>query len=268
MRRNLGNIILFELILTFSVIINSFSQENPITKEQLSQMNNIKMSVYTDTCNRNNGLSFKILIIGNSITRHEISEKIGWSHVSGMAASNIEKDYAHILYKEIEGIMPENKICMRISNLASFERNFQTYDFRTLDSLVAFKPDLVIFQLGENTSFDSTKTPLDFEKKYIELINYIKNNENPIVICTTPFFPSQEKNDIIARVVNQTNSFIVDLSQLVLKDKTNYAKNELDYPGDQSTWKVGGIGIHPGDFGMRNIAMQIFLELKIILNNN
>ncbi|WP_052184179.1 SGNH/GDSL hydrolase family protein [Psychroserpens sp. Hel_I_66] len=240
-------------------------QENSDIEKQLSPMNKVEMAAFKDTINTNDGKLFKILVIGNSITNHGISETIGWTHESGMAASNIRNDYVHIILKKTTDLMPERKVSMRIAGGASFERNFDTFNYKKMDSLKGYKPDVIIFQLGENVSFDSIKTPILFEQKYIKLINYVKANNKPIVVCTTPFFPSLEKNKVINNVALKTNSFIADLSHLVLLEKENYSKNELDYPGDKSKWKSGGIGIHPGDYGMENIALQIMVIIKAAL---
>jgi len=42
----------------------------------------------------------KILIVGNSITRHGVLPSIGWYHDFGMAASAEENDYVHLLMKK------------------------------------------------------------------------------------------------------------------------------------------------------------------------
>jgi hypothetical protein len=60
-------------------------------------------------------------------------------------------------------------------------------------------------------------------------------------------------------VVLNTESYLADLSHLPLLDKKNYAKDETNYPGNRSEWKNEGIGIHPGDYGMKNIAQQLFI---------
>jgi len=65
-----------------------------------------------------------------------------------------------------------------------------------------------------------------FEDKYIDLINCFKNTNNPLIICTTPFFPSLQKNKVIEKVALLTNSYLVDLSHLPLLESENYAKNE------------------------------------------
>ncbi|GAB1347393.1 hypothetical protein MASR1M29_15460 [Cloacibacterium normanense] len=252
----------FSIILRFK---NIFKKETVISNNQLKSMNNVSIPVFTEFCNNKSGKKFKILIIGNSLSYHKIVEEIGWNHISGMAATSIEKDYAHLLYKKIENKMPDRNICMRISNFAKFERNLPSFDDKSIDSLVNFQPDIIIFQLGENVAIEEQNVPLLFEQEYIELINRFKKKGNPLMICTTPFFPSLEKNKIIEKVALSTNIYMVDLSHLPLLESENYAKDEKKYLGDKSVWKVDGIGIHPGDIGMKNIANQLFITINASL---
>jgi len=245
-----------------------FSKETIVTKDQLSKMNKTLMPVFIDTSNNKSGKSYKILVIGNSLSYHPLLENIGWNHISGMAATKQENDFAHLIFKKVESKLPNQNISIRISNLFAFEKNFKTFNFITIDSLISYKPDLIIFQLGENVLFDEINTPVLFENKYVDLINCFKKDSTPIIICTTPFFPSLEKNEIIEKVTLTTRSYLVDLSHLPLLDEENYAKNENDYKGNKNDWKDGGIGVHPGDYGMRNIAQQIFITINATVNSH
>ena len=47
------------------------------------------------------GNELKVLFVGNSITRHGVKEDIGWFWDFGMAASSEDKDYVHIVMREI-----------------------------------------------------------------------------------------------------------------------------------------------------------------------
>lgn len=240
-----------------SVLLKS---ETVVEDSQLQAMNNVFIPSFVDTCNNKTGEIFKILVIGNSLSMHGVAKDIGWNHFSGMAATSIERDYVHLLYKKIENKLPNRKLCLRISGFANFERNLAEFNPESLDSLINYQPDLVIFQLGENVRIQGNE--LLFKEKYIELINSFKQNGNPMTICTTPFFPSLPKNEIVEKVALSTNSYLVDLSHLPLLNTENYAKVEKNYLGDKSVWKVGGIGIHPGDIGMKNIAEQIFITVN------
>lgn len=235
------------------------TKETVVKDSQLQAMNNVFIPSFVDTCNNKTGESFKILVIGNSLSMHGIAKDIGWNHFSGMAATSIEKDYVHLLFKDIEKKLPKNKICLRICNFASFERNPNDFQLKNIDSLINYRPDLIVFQIGENVAIQNLSL---FEEKYIELIDYFKIKGNPQTICTTPFFPSLQKNETVENVALSTNSYLVDLSHLPLLNSENYAKDEKNYLGDKSVWKVGGIGIHPGDIGMGNIAKQIFITIN------
>jgi len=270
------NLVLSVLLGSFFVNINgsemltgiskAYSQSKPVTKEQLNAMNRISNPSFIDLSSNRTGKTFKLLVIGNSLTRHGIAENIGWTHVSGMAATKMENDFVHLLFAKTENLLPNRKIQLRITNFADFERNYSTFDLGAIDSLVNFKADAIVFQLGENVSFSQTNTPPLFEKKYTDLINRFKISSQPIVICTTPFFPSPEKNQIIERVALNTKSFVADLSHLPLLDKENYAKDETNYAGNRNEWTNAGIGIHPGDYGMRNIAQQLFIILNAAID--
>ncbi len=245
----------------FIIINEIYSQDISSIDEKLKVFNTSKYSLARDTVNNRKGEAFKILIIGNSITYHYASDSSGWNHNSGMAASNIKNDFAHLLFEKTEKLLPKRKIAMRVINLTVFERNFSTYNFKSLDKFVN-RPDLIIFQLGENVVFNKINTQQKFEDKYVDLIKYIKKGKHPIVICTTPFFPSLEKNNSINRVALRSNSYVADLSQLTLLNRQNYAINEVGYPKVRDKWRVSGIGLHPGNLGMANIAQQIFVIIN------
>jgi hypothetical protein len=244
------------------------SDKMKVTDEQLSPMNRVKTKDYFELSSKRDGKACKILVLGNSIARHGKSEKIGWlPHDGGMAATIEENDYVHLLFRKTEALLPDHKIFLRVAGFAGFEREFSTFDFSTIDKLISYQPDIIVFQLGENTVFNEVNTPLLFQKKYVDLINCFKKGRNPLIICTTPFFPNLQKNEVIEQVVLATNSYLADLSHLRLLDNQNYAKDEINYAGNKSEWKVDGIGMHPGDYGMRNIAQQIFIIINASIKN-
>lgn len=248
--------------------ISNFSKnEDTVENSQLQAMNNVFIPPFVDKCNNKTGEKFKILVIGNSLAMHGIAQNIGWNHISGMAATSIEKDYAHLLFKKVENKLPKKKLCLRISNFAKFERNHASFESNSIVSLVNYQADLIVFQLGENVKIQNEKHKWLFEEKYIDLINSFRENGNPMIICTTPFFPSLIKNEIIEKVAYSTNSYLVDLSHLPLLNSNNYAKNETNYNGDKSIWKENGIGNHPGDIGMENIAKQIFITINASISD-
>lgn len=260
--------IVVQFLFCVVLVCNAQNENGNVTNKQLKAMNNASSPPYVEISNNRQGHAYNILIVGNSLSYHSEAKNIGWNLANGMAASGPDKDYAHLLLRMTDSIMPDKRINLKITPFAKFERNFATYDLGDLDSLLTYRPDLIIIQIGENVLFTETNTPDLFKEKYMSLINYLRGDDHPLVICTTPFFPSVQKNIIIQQVALATNSFLIDLSHLVLLDEKNYAKNEDDYPGDKSVWKNDGIGVHPGDFGMKNIAQQIFLVINALYAMN
>ena len=224
------------------------------TKKELSSMNRTHLPTTIEgKYNSNYEKSLKILIIGNSLTYHPISESIGWNHASGMAASNINRDYAHLLIKRISETKKVN-VDFKISNLADFERGYKTFDYKVVNSLVAFAPDIVVFQLGENVE-ESSKNIKEFQPYYEKLVSFFQNSKKFI---TTPFFSSNDKNTMTKDVALLTKSYLVDLSHLVILNNSNYVKSETLYSN-------AGINGHPGDFGMKNIEEMLFLTMNLVI---
>lgn len=235
-----------------------------VSDDQLKAMNNEYSAPFIDIQKgRIENQELRIAIIGNSLTSHAISEKIGWTHQSGMAASSLEKDYVHLLATWLSETPHNYNVKLRLSNIAPFERN-PNIILSNIDSLISFNPEVVIFQLGENVA--ETDDLNLFKQKYIELVNRF-DGYNRITICTTPFFPDANKNAALEEVALQTSSYLVDLSSLVLLDSQNYAKDEVNYLGDRTLWKASGIGIHPGDVGMENIAKRLLITTTTAIAN-
>ncbi len=199
-----------------------------------------------------------ILVLGNSISLHGIVDGL-WKYESGMAASSKEKDYVHVLVEKISRIKQVG-IKYTIVNIADFERNFGSFDFDRLTSLKNQSPQYIIFQIGENVSSTEITEHSDlFKQKYISLVNSFGDATK--IVCL-PFWPDKNKQDAITEVGIQTKSFIVDLSHLGNGiDEQNLAKSENKYSHT-------GVAAHPGDYGMYNIAVNIFSVFNSIIPVN
>ncbi|MDR1155623.1 MAG: hypothetical protein LBL04_13030 [Bacteroidales bacterium] len=260
-------------VLFSAVSLCCAQHQKEVSEAQLKAFNRIKPPLYVETDNGKQGRELKMLVLGNSLAY--ITGEEGWGR--GMASSAVEKDYAHRLLKMTDSIMPDRKITLRISNIAYFERNFPGFDDSFFDELVNFHPDILIIQIGENVVFDEVHTPELFRDAYISLIRRFKKDHCPPVICTTTFWIEPVRHEVIKQVALFTRSFLVELSHLVPLDRENLAKEEKNYRGDKSEWQrlaggkaeiVEGIGMHPGDKGMSNIAQQIFTVINAFYKNN
>lgn len=194
-----------------------------------------------------------MLFLGNSLTRHPICAY--WDHVSGMAATSEDKDFVHLVAKMTSEARHAN-VKFSVCNIADFERGFHTFPFdwdKKLANATVNQPDYLILQIGENVSqqaFDKYKD--EYRRKYTELLSHFPNS---IRIITTPFWLKPDFNYLYTDISLQTHSHLIDLSHLYCdKSGINLASSQKDY-------KQPGVGSHPGDQGMQNIAKVIMTEI-------
>lgn len=185
-----------------------------------------------------------VLFIGNSITRVFPTPDIGWYGDWGMAASSEEKDYVHVLVKKILIYNPDAVFKVKIT--ADFERNFWEYDIQDLKEIRDFRPDMIIMRIGENVNDEAAGTR-DFGNYYSQLIDYMNPSRSAVVICTNCFWDNSNVSPQIENVSKENGYLFVDISELH-KDEKNMAKDKL--------WHKG-VGAHPSDTGMENIANLI-----------
>jgi hypothetical protein len=193
----------------------------------------------------------KIAILGNSLTLIP-----SWNGGAGLTASDKDHDYVHILLNRISN---EKKLNIEyiVLNIADFERGFKQFDYTRLEIVRNFDPEIIIFQIGENVSTDDFTTNGEiFIKNYVNLIKYC-DGEN-IIVCL-PFWPVKEKLKLITEVALESGSYLVDLSHLGSGiDPLNFARSEKKYDN-------AGVGAHPGDYGMNNIAKILYVIMNRII---
>ncbi len=197
----------------------------------------------------------KVLLLGNSITLHGPAPAIGWHGNWGMAASAKDKDYAHLVLKAIAktaGRQPQSMV----ANLATFERQFATYDFDSgLKRELAFKPDLVILAIGENVpALTSEQQQAAFKTSMTKLLAKLKNNSDPVIVVRSCFWQNPTTDRILKQACKTVSGIYVDAGVLG-KDEANYARSERKFTHD-------GVAAHPGDRGMQAIADAILKSLE------
>jgi hypothetical protein len=192
----------------------------------------------------------KILFLGNSITLHGPSAAVGWSGNWGMAASQREKDYVHVLVGAIAGMLGRRPEVM-IDNIADFERHYGTYDANSrLKKHLAFKADLVVLAIGENVpALDSEQSRTTFKSSLVALLKTLRANGDPTIVVRSCFWPNKTKDDILKKACAEVGGIFVDIGALG-KDESHYARSERAYAH-------AGVAAHPGDKGMKAIADAI-----------
>lgn len=187
----------------------------------------------------------RILIVGNSITRHGPKAEIGWERDWGMAASAPERDYVHRLFAMLKA--DGQDVLFRIKQCAYYERNFRKEGILAeYDGERAFDPHVLIFRIGENVAKE--ERPL-FKDKMRDFVDHICPNGK--VIFTTCFWKNPVIDTAIREIAAERGEECVDIC--FSADEANMA---LDL------FRHRGVGLHPGDVGMERIAEAIFQKLK------
>ena len=196
---------------------------------------------------------FNYLAIGNSITRHGITSY--WWNETGMAASDSDHDYFHLVLKHLE---ENNDKVMGVSyNFYIWETQAHDRDeaLSLLDQYLSPDLDLVTIQLGENAG-DLTTFQIDF----VSLLHYIQNKAPEAkILVVGDFWNSGNRNDLKAAAASEANVGFVSLEGIA--DNEEYfcglGTTVYDAEGNEHIVEHNGVARHPGDAGMKAIAERI-----------
>jgi len=190
----------------------------------------------------------KMLVVGDSITKHAPAKSLGWSGNWGMAASSMEKDFAHLLYAKLCAAQSE-KPELIINALGG---GTIAGKLANLSSITKHAADLVIIQLGEN---DRKVTPKDFEQPYEKLIEAVKKaNPDAHIYCCGAWRCGPLKNTMIRNACLRQGAVFVDISA-VYADPTASA-------GSEKRFTHAGVNWHPGDKGMQGYAEALWKAIR------
>jgi hypothetical protein len=231
--------------------LQSMLAKNDHTEEILKQFNNEPLEVVNDSLIINADSTVNVLFLGNSLTYCGVPEEEPDKTTRGLTSTSKDKDYVHQL---VAMIAEGNGVNVNYSytNIADFERQFAIYPFDVKTKLSNSKiqnPDILIVQIGENVAqADLTNTEV-FKKAYLKLLSNYPESKR---IITLPFWPDAVKQNIITDVALESKSYLVDLGHLGDgTDANNLASSQKHY-------KQPGVGAHPGDYGMKNIAKCLY----------
>ena len=229
--------------------------QSPREKE-LAQFNNEPLEAVNDSLMIGSDSTITCLFLGNSLTYTGVPEEEPNKEKRGMTSTDKENDYVHVLLKMIA----ENKrvnVKYSILNIAQFERTFTKHSF-SMDKLKLAEcicPDFLFVQIGENVAKEDIENADKYKKEYGNLLSLFPNSKR---IITIPFWPSKEKEYATTEIAIESNSYLVDISHL--GDGTD----KLNFSSSYRHYKQPGVGSHPGDYGMANIAKCIYAVFNAI----
>ncbi len=238
------------LIANFSNDHISEDLESTPNEIVLSCFNNNPLEALNDSIMVGSDTTITCLFLGNSLTYHDAPEEEIDKTKRGLTSTCLINDYVHILLKKISDEKYVN-IKFSILNIAEFERTFREYSFSfdKLHNAVVKQPDYLIVQIGENVTAKDSIDVLKYENEFIKLLNLFPKSKR---IITIPFWPRKELQYATTNVAIKSNSYLVDISHLGNGTDSN------NFSSSYKTYKQAGVGSHPGDYGMRNIANCIY----------
>lgn len=229
--------------------------ESPKEKD-LANFNNEPLEAVNDSLMIGADTTITCLFLGNSLTYHAVIDEEPAEGKRGLTSTSVDKDYVHILLKTISDNKQVN-IKYSILNISQFERTFTKYSFE-MDKLALAEnkqPDFLFVQIGENVVKEDIMDPHKYEEEYTKLLALFPNSKR---IITIPFWPSKEKEYATTNIAIKSKSYLVDISHLGDgTDIMNFSSSYKDY-------KMPGVGSHPGDYGMANIANCIYAVFNAI----
>jgi len=214
------------------------------SKDQLKESDIIKF-------HHKDGDGKGVLFVGNSITLHGVKHSIGWHNEWGMAASAEDKDYVHVIEKEVLSSHPQTRFC--ICQAAVWERGYVSGADEILpkfEQAALFGADVIVIRLIENCrthEYNAEK----FKAELARLISYLDPSGKAKVIITTGFWKHPGDGDIID-FCKENGYPCVELGDLGQDDKMKAV----------GLFEHTGVANHPGDEGMKAIAERILKVLK------
>lgn len=194
---------------------------------------------------KNVNSSLNVLILGNSVTKTIPIPTIGWYGNWGMAASEREKDYVHLLKSRIDNY--SDSIDMRVFSISWFERKYwDETEKGNIGSFINIKPDILIINIGENID-DELVIKNNFKSHFSNFIDTIIDKETKILLVNSFWF-KENFNKTLKNISLDFGYQYIDISEL--------EKNPVNMAFEYYINK--GVGSHPSNLGMKEIADKIF----------
>lgn len=192
----------------------------------------------------------KVLFFGNSITRHEPNENIGWMGDWGMAASSKENDYVHLVVKELDKKFGKVDYC--IAQGAMWEWEYKTSDAvmnEYYSAAKSFDADIIIIRIGENITAQK-HLEVNCKPHFAKAVDFLVGKNAKKVIITDMFWYAIY-NDCFKEVCEEKGYTFCHLTDLE-NDERTMAKGLFEHQG---------VASHPGDYGMQCIAQRILEKI-------
>ncbi|MDR3708607.1 MAG: SGNH/GDSL hydrolase family protein [Capsulimonadaceae bacterium] len=211
--------------------------------------------------------AYRILFIGDSITRHgtnaEILSRLKWDHVAGMAASDESKDYVHLLAGKIRATLNGRDVAILVTGVASGEQLTPAERLKpVVEAAGDFKPDLVVFQHGEHEPESNGVDGL--AKTYNAVLDYVLGlPSHPKIACIGNWQPDSSTfgYEGWAGKIADTMRQICGKRGIPFASVSSYASD----PACHGWGETPGVQWHPNDLGHLGYAKAAFAIIEPLL---
>jgi len=184
--------------------------------------------------------SERFMVIGNSITRHPPREEIGWYGDWGMAASEQQKDWVHLVREELL-----DSVTLRIEHCTAPSLAGLT------DELVARvqqeNPTILVIQLGDNMPPEDA-TAETLREPVVSILQAAQHRK--IVVGT--WGADDIRNQLLKQAAQDGDAIYIRIDDI------------RSQPGAQAwdEYENAAVGWHPSDLGMALIADRVLAALQ------
>lgn len=181
----------------------------------------------------------KLVIIGNSITRHAPKPEYGWAGDWGMAASSRETDFAHTAARLLN-------LPVSAHHFADLEQ-FPTATTPRIPEMAAHvtPTSLVVVELGDNVPFARLA---EFRPAYAKLLDSVRHGKQ--LVCTSTWWRYEANDAVIRQECEARGGRYVYIGDIKHEpgNRDLLEGPQFEHPGVQD---------HPHDWSMARIAQMV-----------
>lgn len=193
----------------------------------------------------------RVLILGNSIVLSPPKDWLDWFGNWGMAASDIDLDFSHLLIGRLRQYY--GAVDYQIVNVAPMEQYPDKYTDANLRDAARFNADIVVFRFGDNVT-DTAEARAAFAALYDTLFAYVAPNAQ-MIVCSSSWYSQPIVDAQMKEICAKHGGRWVDISDM---------RRTVKYVAySERVFAVAGVGTHPGDVGHAEIARRIYSAMEL-----
>lgn len=194
----------------------------------------------------------RVLVIGNSLAWSPPQPAFNWAQSNGMAASSLETDYAHVICRALAERRRQSVALMVVQGweIEKAVNTAQPVRAEYAEIINRFAPDVLVTQFSDNVSLANAER---FSAVYGEFLGTVKWQQS--LICLSVWYADHVAfNAGIRDNCTIHGGTFVEIGDIYTAP---------DMRGSSFDTEINaGVGSHPNDLGMFEIARRVVLALE------